>query len=195
MSSTKSVIFGHRSTDAEIFFDIDDRRLTFDYSLTDRRCPVNNNDVIYEQDKLNVFTQIYLEFVYFFRFCYGMLGGVLANFVMVFEHILYPQNNHFKTQQIFQNFMKICCDREQYDNITFGKYDCNILKIHIPKNLYVKYFLEGDYQNQIKKISLKRNIVRVLRYNKQQIHKQDGWNMIFEFKTPPEHGSCIVRYL
>lgn len=75
-----------------------------------------------------------------------------------------------------------------------GRLNTTEFLYHLNNNIWFEYELSGDYEKNIQTIELKRRMVKNT-YKSETFHSQDGWNLIFTFSTPPNDGSCIIRYL
>lgn len=156
--------------------------------------PINSNYGVYHKDYIKPSKFILLCLYYTLRKIIGSFGVIIFTDVMWFAYILDPKGKHIKPQIYYQKCMKMISDTKQYEQITIGKQETNVLKIHVPNNLYIDYVLDGDYNKQIRSISLTRNLIKQIVFGIQQRQVQVGWNITFLFKKPPEYGYCIVRY-
>jgi hypothetical protein len=74
-----------------------------------------------------------------------------------------------------------------------GKLFEPMLTFTISNNIWTEYELDGEYQEKIKSISLKRHLITHYVFGKYKSCRQNGWDVIFEFTDPPQSGSCILR--
>lgn len=188
---------GERSHDAEIVVDFFKKSVTMDYTLNKRGSPHNSNSSVVLSDKLRsmAFTrQIYEGTRSGFIFFGVTIPVLLVMPVMtsLTEHkIITSGKIHYLYQQILK--YGIVNTRGLVEQSKEGALFQPNVSFKINNNMWFEYELDGEYQDKIKTISLKRNFIKILVFGKYPKVQQSGWNVIFEFNGIPQSGSCIVR--
>jgi hypothetical protein len=193
-----SKYFGSKSLDAEIKLDFIAQTITMDYSLNKKGSPYYSNDTVVtfsEWDLLPKITQ--LKYM-----VWTMLLYVTDPLIKVYSRLFTfsTENGLIKNkewQYYHQNLLE--CYFTNTGGIIEVVHDSGLLgtTLEVPcsSNLYVKYELSGEYKENIRSVSLLRNIITYRRYGKFLEKVQRGWKVVFEFTRPPASGSCVVRYV
>lgn len=195
-----SIYSGNKSLDAEIKLNFIDRTITMDYSLNKFGNPYSSNHSVILNNsckKQPILTRIKCAVI-------GIVASIISIPVFSFmpimtfmtEHDIIGENSknfQYKVQRMYRYVL--VHSRGIYEQSHSGKLNGNILAFHIPNNLWVSYELDGEYEEHIKSVSLSRNFVKHKIGGEFDCLKQNGWNIIFEFITPPESGSCYIEYV
>jgi len=174
-----------KSIDAEIILDLERGKAIFDYSLNKYASPLDSNHSCYlSKERINeswiwIKIKSILSFIYIF-----CISDFVAGFVNYFPKYQYTHQKLLKLTNL-----NVCGMIEEAE---YGEQKTNKIKFHINNNIWFDYTLEGDYKDQIKKVSLLRHFVRKS-FGRFIKHRQDGWDVIFEFKEPPKHGNVVLR--
>lgn len=187
---------GVKALDAEITLDFDTKKVTMDYSLNRFGSPYasNNSTVLHSTFQKLPFHKRVVEHAK----CMGYL--VLGIPLMAGSpiHTFLSSNNiinnawfDYTYQKLLRNMVIATegIDEQRKE----GELLEPILTFSMPHNLWFEYELDGEYQDKIKSISLKRKFITRYTYGKYPKQRQVGWNVIFEFTEPPKSGSCILR--
>lgn len=188
---------GTKSINAEIILDFIAGTVTMDYSLNKFGSPylnitTRNNSEWREAKTLTKLRYGIQEF-----FCFIAL--VLFMPIMTTMTIL-VENKIIKSPKLqyhCQNILRWCIEHSigTMQQSREGILKDVILKFRIPINIWFSYKLSGEYQDKIKSISLLRNYITFVRFGKFREEQQDGWNIVFEFTDPPQHGSATITYV
>jgi hypothetical protein len=190
---------GTKSHDAEIVLDFVNKHVTMDYSLNKLGSPhqsntsaVFNNTII----KLSIYQRLkeWIKFLLIVLFSYVPVTLIMPIMTTLLEHnILTNTTIHYW----FQKWLKYSCvsTRGLIEQSKDGKLYEPILTFHIPHNVWFEYNLDGDYQDKIKSVALKRCFYTHYVFGKYPQQQQKGWNIIFEFTDIPQNGSCILKYI
>ena len=190
---------GTKSLDAEITLNFSDNTICMDYSHNDHGNPYRSNDsVVYNSEwrnlsRYNRIKQALLTTVMMFSIFIISLYVSLITFLSTKNLIRSP-----RFQLAHQRFL-----RWYYMNIKgvviitkrTTTNDSNLLIIPIPNNLWIKYEMEGEFQENIESIALIRHFNDYLRFGKWKELRQNGWDLIFRFKTVPRTGFVKVQYI
>lgn len=189
---------GVKSLDAEITLNLLDGNIVLDYTHNSNGNPFESNRsaTIYSEWKDASFPT---------RFIY-VLWWEITHFVMIFGLIFYMpimtwlgsrQMLSPETQYKHQKFLKWYYIQSEGIHVQriAGKYDRKTILFHIDANVWLEYKLCGDYKDKVQKISLKRNFQLFKRFGVFNELRQNGWNVIFEFSEPPQHGSCKIFHI
>lgn len=189
---------GVKSLDAEITLNLLDGNISIDYTHNSSGNPFESNRsaTIYSEWK---------DAPFLTKFLYA-LWWEITHFVMPFGLIFYvPIMTWLGSRQMLspesqykhQKFLKwyyIQSSGIRVQRIA-GKNDRKTVLFHIDANVWLEYNLCGDYRDKIKSISLKRNFQLFKRFGVFNELRQNGWNVIFEFTEPPQHGSCKIFHV
>jgi hypothetical protein len=189
---------GSKSHDAEIVLDFINENVIMDYSLNKFGSSHNSNSSVAVNStykKLSFFNK-FLEYIIFIHKCFCYLPVILIMplmTILIEKRIIVNQKFHYW----YQRFLKFCCVGIHgiTEQIKSGKLYEPILIFYIPHNVWFEYNLDGDYQNKIKSISLKRCFFTHYSFGKYPKQQQRGWNVIFEFTDIPQSGSCVLRHV
>jgi hypothetical protein len=119
----------------------------------------------------------------------GLMMPVMTSLV---EHKIITNGNiHYKYQQLLKYGM--ANTHGLFEQKKFGQLFEPTFSFGIKNNIWFEYELDGEYQDKIKTISLKRNFITKIMFGKYPKVQQSGWNVIFEFDGIPQSGSCILR--
>jgi hypothetical protein len=200
--------YGGKAVDAEVTIDFSKNELTMDYTFNHLRdidgfskkevekrglyTPENLDDAFYNQPRLKLAKD----------YAIGMAVGIIFFLpVVLTTAYLSMLSDLFQTpkkyQLMFQRFFRWYAITSGGTSIKYhsGEMKDTKLTIDIGWNLWMSYELEGDYQDQIKAISLKRNFFVRKMFGKYPYITRNGWKVEFEFTNPPKHVSCKVEHL
>jgi hypothetical protein len=195
-----SIYSGNRSLDAEIKLNFIDETITMDYSLNKFGSPYSSNHSVILNNSCKrqpILIRIKCALI-------GIFATIIAIPVFSFMPVMSFMaergiigknggNFQYKVQKLYR--WVLVHGRGIYEQSYSGKLNGNVLAFHIPNNLWVSYELSGEYEDKIASMSLSRNFVKHKIGGEFECLKQDGWNVIFEFVTPPESGSCCIEYV
>lgn len=186
---------GEKSLDAEITLDFSGKNVTMDYSLNKFSSPYDSNHSMLR----NEFARLPLRRK-IFENAKSLGKALIVPPVILLSplHTFCSEHQIIKNPNIHYAFQKTLKDlyvgigglTEQEKS---GELSGTVLEFVIPHNLWFEYNLTGEYQDNIKTISLKRRYITRYIYGKFPKVIQSGWNVIFEFTEIPKSGSCIVR--
>lgn len=190
---------GTRSLDAEIFLNFIEGTVTMDYTLNKFGSPYESNDSTVLSNSEWQSTSTALKIIYSFWLLILLLAGILIGCAMPIITTLFHKGiiKNPKLQYYWQNYLKFYYFNLNgtYQQSHNGKlYDKELIFI-IPKNIWFKYDLEGEYKDKIKSISLLRNILTRYKFGRFREERQHGWKIIFEFTDPPKKGSATINYV
>jgi hypothetical protein len=188
--------FGNRGLDAEIVLDLEKNKISFDYSSLCKGNLYSSNNSTFLKDE---FDNTKLKIFYlFWKSLLDSSGFVMAIYVFYFTWLSYHGYIKDKSAQFEHQALLAYYFSSLYGIVT-KKHSGEIKeKTHIfeiPTNVFIEYFLDGEYKEQIKSISLKRNYVNITQFSRFEQIRQQGWILIFEFKQSPKNGSCTVKYI
>ena len=189
---------GAKSLDAEIILDLESGTVEMDYSLNKFGNPYSsNNSVITESEFKNLDKKQKNKWA-FRSTLYAIFTVALLIEQVFFVNLTnkgYIKNKNYQIE--FQKLLRegmINAGYSEEQSVTGSLNDTKHV-FHIPSNLWLKYELDGDYQTLIKKISLKRHMRYVKRFGTFRELRQHGWDVIFEFISPPSKGGCFIEYV
>lgn len=188
---------GERSHDAEIVVDFFKKSVTMDYSLNKFGSPHNSNSsaVLSNAFRSMPFTTKLYEAgksTVVFAIVTIPIIVIMPVMTSLTEHkIITSGKIHYLYQQILKYGM--VNTRGLVEQIKEGALFQPNVSFKINNNMWFEYELDGEYQDKIQTISLKRNFIKILVFGKYPKIQQSGWNVIFEFDGIPQAGSCIVR--
>lgn len=188
---------GARSLDAEITLDFIKKEVLMDYSLNKFGCPLESNTSTVMNSSfrnLSVFERAYqfgLSVVRMSVFTPVLLCSPVITYLAHFNLIQNP-----KIHSLYQKFLAYTFKNVSgvFEQTKIGKLYEPTLTFYIRDNVWFEYALEGDYQDKIKSVSLKRRFVTHYLYGKYRREVQRGWNVIFEFTEIPQNGSCVLKH-
>lgn len=187
---------GVKALDAEITLDFDTKKVTMDYSLNKFGSPYlsNNSTVLNSTFELLPFYKRLVEHAK----CAGWSIAALPILSCSPIHTFLSTHNLLNNAWVDYNYQKL--SKKFFvmtDGITeqkkSGELHESMLIFSMPHNLWFEYELDGEYQEKIKSVSLKRKFITKYTYGKYPHQRQVGWNVIFEFTDIPKSGSCILR--
>ena len=185
---------GSQSLDAEIEMNFLDGTIKMDYSLNKYGDPADsNNSVILSGNskKSDIYFFLMNVFVGFLIFFNILLDVVYLFFTKVLYKI--DKEYQFFGQKLLK--FKYYILNGIIEEIVIGRQETNKIIFSIRNNIFIDYEFDGDYKDKIKKVSLIRRFVKKIHPFGIVLHQQSGWNVIFEFISPPQHGHCILRHL
>lgn len=176
-----SLYNGLQHTDAEIVLDLEKGKVFFDYSFNQyghfydsQYCVLSTSGKL----KVNVL---------------DIVGVIFAQFVIIAGLFLHSEISS-KYQYSWQKFLKwyeMHLKGIEVQTI-IGKQSLKQIIFHIQNNIWFNYELDGDYKKSIQKISLMRHFT-IIEKNGRTSHAQKGWDVIFDFKSPPQDGHLILK--
>lgn len=173
---------GNRHADAEIVINLDKGIVSFDYSLNKfGRSTASNNTCTLQKETSKIKSLVNPLFFY------PALFSCLATHPAIIK--LIPQYQSTLQKISLWGCKHLSGLQEQQ---IIGKQLLNNICFYITKNLWFEYELDGDYKDKIKKIELRRRFVKKV-YWYGSYFQQLGWNVIFTFQEPPQHGYAILR--
>lgn len=188
---------GSKALDAEIELDMEKGNVRMDYSLNRFGSPLESSrSCVIESDwrKSPVKTRIW----------YALLECTLTLMIIPMCVVMptvtgLSEFGYLKpdAQYRYQKFLRWFFEHTRgiYEQSRSGTLKENILSFTIPHNIWFEYRMEGDYRDNLKKVSLKRNFVNHKRHGIFHEKRQRGWNVIFEFSSVPQAGNCTLRYV
>lgn len=187
---------GNKALDAEITLDFLKKNLTMDYSLNKFGSPYESNTTTTINDSFRVLPlkmRLAESIVAGSTLLCGMPFMMLSPFHTFFtEHkIITNPMIHYKYQQILKYVL--IHTRWMVEQSKSGELFEPVLTFRLQNNVWFEYELDGEYQDKIKTISLKRRFIKKYLFGKYPREQQVGWNVIFEFTEIPKSGSCILR--
>ena len=187
---------GVKALDAEITLDFDTKKVTMDYSLNKFGSPYasNNSTVLNSTFKDLSLHKKLLSHVK----CIGYIFLSIPVLACSPIHTFLSTHNIVNNAWIDYNYQKlmkhVVIETEGInEQIKSGELFEPTLIFSMPHNLWFEYELDGEYQEKIKSVSLKRKFITRYTYGKYPHQRQVGWNVIFEFTESPKSGSCILR--
>lgn len=189
---------GTKSHDAEITLDFISKSVTMDYSLNKYGSPYNSNDTVNIRNSFKeqpFFTKCFEVGKVGFKFILFMPTALMMPVTTFLVEHQWLTNSTF--QYYYQKHLKFVMSglagvSEQSVN---GLAKGTTISFHMSRNVWFEYLLDGDYQNQIKSISLKRSMYKHYLYGFYPCYRQLGWDAVFEFKEIPKDGSCSIKYI
>jgi hypothetical protein len=187
---------GAKSLDAEITLDFLKKNITMDYTLNEFGNPHNSNTSTIIHDAFQ-------ELPFRMKLAESLVSGatllcgspllLLSPFhTFCVEHkIITNPVYHYKYQQVLKYIM--IHTRWMAEQSKSGELLEPILTFNLQNNIWFEYELDGEYQDKIKTISLKRRFIKKYLFGKYPREQQVGWSVIFEFTEIPKSGSCILR--
>jgi len=192
-----SLYHGDKSLDAEIYIDMKTGDVIMDYTLNQVSSAYSSNNSAVLQDdfsKLTVITR-FVEIVK--RAPTTLLAGVYMGITVPIVTFVLSRGmvSNPVYQLEHQRFMKWLFQYNLFSEIQIvqGPYRYNELKFHLPKNLWMEYRLEGDFQKFASSIKLERHFVHMKKFGVYDQIRQRGWDLIFTFDEPPKEGRCIIE--
>ena len=191
-----SIFHGSKSLDAEIFVDLDNKKITMDYSQNkfqgyDSSYSASRNSKFLEyplKARLSaVLLSMYLYFGCFILVFYLPLFSYLSNHGIIKNEI-----EHLEYQKFLKWYRS-----SRYGTFYFeqsGNADASKIIVNLQSNVWMTYKCEGDYKKYISGLSLTRNFVGFKRYGLFEEEKQFGWNLTFNFSQIPKEGKIYVEY-
>jgi hypothetical protein len=187
---------GVKALDAEITLDFDTKKVTMDYSLNKFGSPYssNNTTVLHSTFKHAPLRERLVERVK----CAGYFALAIPVLTCSPIHTFLSVHNILNNAWVDYNYQKLLKNilvmtEGLSEQRKTGELFESKLTFSMPHNLWFEYELDGEYQDKIKSISLKRKFITRYTYGKYPHQRQVGWNVIFEFTEPPKSGSCILR--
>jgi hypothetical protein len=189
---------GTKSLDAEITLNFENKELLMDYSLNSSGDPYSSNNTViindefenlprWEQRKQNLFGIL-------------KIWGIIPILLVIMPTVTFlTENKWFKSPERhykYQKFLKYLLSNTTgvYEQKKSGELGGSVVEFIMPNNVWFEYQLEGEYQEKIKNISLKRNLITHLKFGKYRRQKQKGWKVIFEFASPPTNGFVKILH-
>ena len=182
---------GNKHQDAEIIIDLEEEKIHMNYSSKSNY--YNSNNMEYDI-KLKTNKLFYILYRIFSVIPLVFARDILFEFNKILLKLFPKTYKKYNLQYKYQKALKhitYCLDGIKTETIE-GELHSTILTVPIRSNLYIKYHLFEDYQDFIKKISLKRRIVQIetlIDLRTQQV----GWNLVFEFTESPKKGHVIIK--
>jgi len=192
------IYHGGKSLDAEISINLKTGEMVMDYTLNKVSSKYSSNDsaVIKDDYKALSEKQKWIEVakrlpITMFGIAYFCFTVPIVTFAL---HRGILKNENYQVEH--QKFMKRIYTGSffSYQEVIEGPQELNHIKIGIPHNLWMQYNLEGEYQEEIKSIELKRHFVTRKKFGVYEQIVQRGWDLIFTFDHPPQSGRCIVEH-
>jgi hypothetical protein len=188
---------GGASLDAEISVDFVGGAVTIDYSLNSLGSPYSSNDsvcVSSEWRSAPLYERIWQVTIRLPLFIGIIPVAILMSaitFVSQYKLIRLGPTWQLRYQK-FLTWYFINVGSQQVQSKS-GELKDTILEFIMPNNIGMTYQLEGEYQENIQSISLKRRFLIMYRFGKYKEERQQGWKVVFQFSKPPVSGSCVVR--
>jgi hypothetical protein len=195
-----SIYSGNKSLDAEIQLNFEDETIVMDYSLNKFGSPYSSNNTMTLDDE---FTSkpflIQLKYVLLSIFAH-IISIPVFSFMPIMATITeyYPWKRENSTLQYkVQNVYKwVLLNRSgTFTQSRSGVLNGDTIIFNMPSNLWFEYELTGDYEQNIKSITLTRNFIPHARFGIFACVKQRGWNVTFKFTSPPRNGTCNITYV
>ena len=188
---------GAKAMDAEIHLNLIEREIQMDYSL-------NKYGSIFDSNRSVVLDSEFRNSAFGEKLAYVIIDMALTLSAIpvfclmpVFTILNKHQITGPKVQYRWQQFLKWYFSTLKGITVQTksGELNDSKLAFFIPSNIWVEYNLEGDYQRNVRSISLVRNIIERKRYGRFVERRQDGWKVLFEFTEPPKQGCCVLFHL
>jgi hypothetical protein len=192
-----STYYGDKALDAEIYLDLISGDLTMDYSLNKHSNGIDSNRLVLKDE--------YKHAPQFEKFKKSLSNIPWLIFSIMYSTTMLIIITHLgsrgklknKNYQIeHQKIMKEMSER-LYGTFQFtleAPFHEKVVTAHVRKNLWIKYTLEGECQDKIKSISLKRNFSTRTFLGYKTVG-QRGWSLTFEFTDVPQTGRCIIEHV
>lgn len=187
---------GGKSLDAEITLDFEKDEIQMDYSLNPLSSPYSSNtSCVLKGDRnfrrLGPINCVKKLFVFVFFVAYNTITTPIMAFLTE-RGFIKNKNYQVEHQRILKEIYTIVWGRSQliFDTAQIER----TIRIPLRTNIWCDYKMEGDYKDQIRKISLKRRFTNQIYFGKSAT-QQIGWELIFEFRQPPKNGSLIVEWI
>jgi hypothetical protein len=190
-----SIYSGNKSLDAEIEMDFTKGKIKMDYSLNVIGDPYSSNSsVTIKNDFNNPSLKIY-EFVRRLAFMIAILAYTGTGHLMTFciERGWIKNKNYQVEHQKILKYIVSNTFGVKLVTIEAPIFESEVV-YRIPNNLYFNYKLYGECESEIEKISLKRHFEKSKYFEKYNKIQQHGWDVIFNFRKPPQTGKCIIEY-
>jgi hypothetical protein len=187
---------GVKALDAEITLDFDTKKVTMDYSLNKFGSPYSSNTttVLHSTFKHLPLRKKLMEHARCAGYCFLTLPVLACSPIHTFLSTHNIVNNAWFDYN-YQKLLKhvVVATEGISEQSKSGELFEPMLVFSMPNNLWFEYELDGEYQDKIKSISLKRKFITRYTYGKYPHQRQVGWNVIVEFTDIPKSGSCILR--
>jgi hypothetical protein len=187
---------GLKSLDAEIDLDLVLGEIRMDYSLS--KIPaIDSSSLILDSEwrALPIVTKLKYAAFMIFLLAASLPVGILMLFMTIASENgkITDSNIQYK----YQNFLRwyALSINGLSEQLQEGQLRDTVLEFNIQRNVWFEYKLTGDYQEKVKKISLRRRFISFKRYGIFSETRQVGWKVIFEFTEPPQSGKCLIRYV
>lgn len=193
------VYSGDKALDAEIYLNLETGDLTMDYSLNKHGSPYQSNsleikneskDVPFFRDRLK--TVVGLIPVAAFHFMYMVIMMPLIAYLSE-RGVLKNPNYQVEHQKIMKDLTVRVFGT--YQIVIEAPISDTVLAVPLRNNMWVGYALEGECQDKIKSIALKRNMVTRIYGDGNKVSHQRGWTLFLEFTDPPQTGKCIIDHI
>jgi len=189
---------GTKALDAEIKINFSDNSILMDYStvIGDAVYDSNTSHRLKDDWKQQTFLMrlSWIVWIEILRFTHPIFKLYQFYFItLVNRGWITSEEAHYDHQMLMRYFYSFL--HSTYSETKSGPVVGNELVFRVPTNMFVDYELTGDYKEKISSISIKRRYQRNFRFGRFERIIQDGWDLVFEFVSSPEHGSCIVTSL
>jgi hypothetical protein len=187
---------GAKSLDAEITLDFLKKNLVMDYTLNQFGNPHDSNTSTILNDTFRILpwsvrlAEALVSTCTMFIAIPVLAVSPIHTFCTEYGLITNPMI-HYKYQQLLKYTM--IHTRWMAEQSKDGELFEPRLLFNLQNNIWFEYELDGEYQDKIKTISLKRRFMKFYRFGKYPREQQVGWSVIFEFTEIPKSGSCILR--
>jgi len=189
---------GAKSLDAEITLDFIKKTVSMDYTLNSFGSPLDSNRSVQIDNSFRNLLfheqviELFIAMMIYWCICIPISVMIMPVITMCTEYKLITNSN---SHYAYQKLLKYVYVSKSgiYEQTKTGKLVEPIITFTISNNIWSEYELDGEYQEKIKSISLKRHLITHYMFGKYKRTRQDGWDVIFEFTNPPQSGSCILR--
>lgn len=172
---------GLKSTDAEIILDLEKGKAFFDYSL-------NKFSWVHASNDSCKLSQCGKKDIKISDILFSIYSPVVA---AVLEPIIvhYPKYQYWWQKFLKKMFLNL---KGMQIQTSVGKLKDTKTIFYINNNIWFEYEMDGEYKENIKKISLLRHFI-IKQKHGVTTHIQNGWDVVFEFKEEPQSGYCVLR--
>jgi len=98
--------------------------------------------------------------------------------------------DHQRLMKYYNSFTDGTCEKSRS-----GPLDSKRLAFTVPSNMFLDYWLTGEYKEKVTSIALTRRYLKFKKFGVFERVRQSGWLLTFEFSSPPQEGSCRVEFL
>lgn len=194
-----TVYSGDKSLDAEIHLDLVNGSIEMDYSLNKKGSIYDSNHSVKIKDDFGELPKNKKIKEFFKRLPIFYLALSYTVFVCpILTYLLHHNIIRNKNYQVeHQRILKWLYSSVEGTRKIIINSPLESAKVVCPirTNIWVGYELEGEFQQEIKKISLKRHFETIMRFGGYEQEKQNGWELVLEFHHPPQSGRGIIEYI